>query len=207
MKLIAGLGNPGAEYAGTRHNVGFEVIDALAVRLGLAGPKEFGRVARTRFEGLALEGIAEAAGGEKVLLLEPMTYMNDSGRSVQAALAFYKMAATDVLVVSDDVALPCGRIRLRADGSSGGHNGLADIERALGTDRYSRLRIGIDPPPSVMAQRDYVLGRFSAPQRPLVDQAIGWATDAALIWMQRGIAAAMNQFNGAGNAGEAGGKN
>jgi peptidyl-tRNA hydrolase, PTH1 family len=202
MKLIAGLGNPGAEYNGTRHNVGFAAIDALATRLGAAAAGDFARTARKKFEGLALDGVVEcgpgsAAGSEKVLLLQPMTYMNDSGRSVQAALAFYRLTPADLLVISDDVALPAGRIRLRADGSAGGHNGLADIERALGTDQYARLRIGIDAPPVPGVQRDYVLGRISASQRPLIEGAIARAVDAVLVWVQAGIVAAMNQFNAA----------
>jgi PTH1 family peptidyl-tRNA hydrolase len=208
MKLIAGLGNPGAEYVGTRHNVGFAVIDALASRLGLASAGEFARVARKKFEGLALDGTVEscgessgAGGSEKVLLLQPMTFMNDSGRSVQAALAFYRLTPADLLVISDDVALPAGRIRLRADGSAGGHNGLADIERALGGDQYPRLRVGIDAPPVPGIQRDYVLGRISQAQRPLIDQAIARAVDAVLVWVQQGIGAAMNQFNAAAPSG------
>jgi PTH1 family peptidyl-tRNA hydrolase len=204
MKLIAGLGNPGAEYVGTRHNVGFAVIDALASRLGLTSAGEFARVARKKFEGLALDGTvesSEAGGSEKVLLLQPMTYMNDSGRSVQAALAFYRLTPADLLVISDDVALPAGRIRLRADGSAGGHNGLADIERALAGDQYPRLRVGIDAPPVPGVQRDYVLGRISQAQRPLIDQAIARAVDAVLVWVQQGIGAAMNQFNAAAPSG------
>jgi PTH1 family peptidyl-tRNA hydrolase len=202
MKLIAGLGNPGAEYVGTRHNVGFAAIDALATRLGAVAAGDFARTARKKFEGLALDGVVECgpgnvAGSEKVLLLQPMTYMNDSGRSVQAALAFYRLTPADLLVISDDVALPAGRIRLRADGSAGGHNGLADIERALGMDQYARLRIGIDAPPVPGVQRDYVLGRISASQRPLIEGAIARAVDAILVWVQSGIVAAMNQFNAA----------
>src|SRR4051794_28367336 len=145
MKLIVGLGNPGREYASTRHNVGFEVVEQLAKRFAwTSSAAEFDRVARSRFDGLAMDGtISVHSGGvEKILLLKPMTYMNDSGRSVQAALAFYQIEPADMLVVLDDLALPCGKIRLRAGGSSGGHNGLRDIERAIGSDRYPRLRIG-----------------------------------------------------------------
>src|SRR5205814_1931551 len=103
--------------------------------------------------------------GEKLLLLMPMTFMNNSGRSVQQAASFYQLPPSEILVVLDDVALPCGRLRLRSSGSSGGHNGLKDIERALGTEEYPRLRIGIDPPPARVPQRDYVLGKFTAEQR------------------------------------------
>src|SRR5436853_7902517 len=153
MRLIVGLGNPGREYVATRHNIGYEVIDRLAERLGWTrGPGEFDRLARTRFDGLALDGPLPLALGasEKLLLLKPTTYMNLSGRSVQAAMAFYQLTPADVMIVLDDLALPAGRIRLRAGGSNGGHNGLRDIERALGTSQYPRMRIGIDPAPPPM---------------------------------------------------------
>ena len=130
-----------------------------------------------------------------MLLLKPMTYMNDSGRSVQAALAFYQATPSDVMIVLDDLALPCGKLRIRPGGSDGGHNGLKDIQRALGTNQYPRLRLGIDPPPPPIAGRDYVLGRFTAPQRKLIDPAIDRATSAILTWIEKGIASAMNVFN------------
>jgi PTH1 family peptidyl-tRNA hydrolase len=197
MKLVVGLGNPGPQYAGTRHNVGFEVVDALAVRLGWAGsPGEFSRLARSKFDGLALDG--STSSGEKLLLLTPMTFMNGSGRSVQSAVGFFQLdASKDVLVVLDDVALPCGRIRLRASGSSGGHNGLKDIERALATDAYARLRVGIDAPPPRVPQRDYVLGRFSPDQRDKLEPAIARSCAAIETWIDKGMTAAMNQFNAA----------
>jgi PTH1 family peptidyl-tRNA hydrolase len=198
MKLVVGLGNPGREYAGTRHNVGFEVLDKLAAKLGLIFfPADFDRTARTNFEGLTLDGPATFAGGkqERVLLLKPMTYMNLSGRSVQAAKAFYQLSNADLIVVLDDIALPCGAIRLRASGSTGGHNGLRDIERALGTSGYARLRVGIDPPPPRVPQKDYVLGRFSEEQRKRVNPAIDRAAEALLMWSENGIQPAMNRFN------------
>lgn len=198
MKLIVGLGNPGREYVATRHNVGFEVLDRLATRLGLiAKESEFDRVARTNFDGLALDGSVTLGGGmqERVLLLKPMTFMNLSGRSVQAAKAFYQLSNDDLMIVLDDIALPCGKIRLRQAGSPGGHNGLRDIERALGTDAYPRLRIGIDPPPPRVPQRDYVLGRFSEEQRKSLGSAIDRAGDALLAWMEKGILSAMSRFN------------
>jgi len=198
MKLVVGLGNPGKEYVGTRHNVGFEVIDAFAARNGwISSAADFRRLAREKFEALTLDGAMQLSGGgtEKVLLLEPLTYMNLSGRSVQAALAFYQLEPTDLLVVLDDVALPCGKRRLRAGGSSGGHNGLKDIERALGTSQYPRLRLGIDPPPPPIAGKDYVLGRFSPDQRKLIEPAIVRASAAIMMWIDKGMNAAMNQFN------------
>ena len=198
MKLVVGLGNPGKDYVGTRHNIGFEVLDAFAARLGwVASPGELNRLARKNFEALTFDGAVQlsAGGTEKVLLAKPMTYMNLSGRSVQAALAFYQLTPADLLVVLDDVALPCGKIRLRGGGSSGGHNGLKDIERALGTSQYPRLRVGVDAPPPRVPQRDYVLGRFSPEQRNLVDGAVTRATGAIATWIDRGINPAMNQFN------------
>src|SRR3954447_13006388 len=198
MKLVVGLGNPGKEYSGTRHNIGFEVLDAFAARNGLLmSPGDFGRVAKEKFEALALNGgVTLGSGTEKVLLLKPMTYMNLSGRSVQTALAFYQLEPKDLLVVLDDVALPCGKLRLRAGGSSGGHNGLKDIERALGTSQYPRLRIGVDPPPPRVPQRDWVLGRFPPEQRSLIDPAVARACGAIGVWMDKGITMAMTQFNG-----------
>src|SRR6476660_6008735 len=183
MKLVVGLGNPGKEYAGTRHNIGWEVVDHLAARLGFTGSAmEFDRLARTKFDGLALDGSASLPGGssEKLLLLKPTTYMNLSGRSVQAAMAFYQLTPADVMVVLDDLALPAGKIRIRPGGSDGGHNGLRDIQRALGTNQYPRLRVGIDAPPPRVPGRDYVHGRFSEEQRKLLDPAVKRAVDALL---------------------------
>lgn len=196
MKLVVGLGNPGLQYVGTRHNVGYEVVDAVAIKLGFVrSVDEFNRLARTKFEGLFLDGTSPS--GEKLLLLMPMTYMNNSGRSVQQAAGFYQLPPQDILIVLDDLALPVGRLRIRGSGSSGGHNGLKDIERALGTDQYPRLRIGIDAPPERMPQKDYVLGKFSAGQRTALDPAIARASDAAMTWIDKGIVAAMNEFNAA----------
>jgi len=198
MKLIVGLGNPGREYVGTRHNVGFDVIDRFASRNGLiAGDDDFDRVSRTKFDGLALDGSVAVGdnGSEKVLLLKPTTYMNLSGRSVQAAMSFYQLTPGDIMVVLDDVALPCGKLRIRPGGSDGGHNGLKDIARALGTQEYPRLRVGIDAPPPRVPQRDYVLGRFTTVQRDQID--LDRAADALLRWIGKGLNAAMNEFNAA----------
>ena len=197
MRLIVGLGNPGREYVATRHNIGFEVLDAFAARQGWTGPGEFERAARSKFEGLTVDGTVSLPGGgsEKVLLLKPMTYMNLSGRSVQAAMAFYQLTPPDIMVVLDDLALPCGKLRIRPGGSDGGHNGLKDIQRALGTPQYPRLRIGIDPPPPRVPGRDYVLGRFSEEQRKLIDPALGRSAAALVTWIDKGIETAMSQFN------------
>jgi PTH1 family peptidyl-tRNA hydrolase len=195
MKLVVGLGNPGSEYVGTRHNIGFDVIDALANKLGSSG--EFNRIAKSKFDALAMELPYMRLDGqpEKILLLQPMTFMNASGRSVQSAMAFYQLSPADIMVVLDDLALPCGKIRLRAGGSSGGHNGLRDIERAIATTEYPRLRMGIDPAPPQIRGKDYVLGRFSPEQRELMKPAIVKATNAVTIWIDKGITLAMTQFN------------
>jgi PTH1 family peptidyl-tRNA hydrolase len=195
MRLIVGLGNPGAEYGGTRHNAGFEVLDRLARRYAdpPAGP------AKSRFTGLLLEA---RIGAERALLLKPTTFMNLSGVSVLEALRFHKLdAKSDLLVIADDFALPCGAIRLRGQGSDGGHNGLADISRRLGGDQWARLRVGIDPPGRVPTE-SYVLGKFTAEQLPRLESGLDEAADAAACWAERGLEAAMNAFNrrGAGAA-------
>ncbi|HSI32205.1 MAG: aminoacyl-tRNA hydrolase [Phycisphaerae bacterium] len=200
MKIVVGLGNPGKEYVGTRHNVGWEAIDQVAARLGwvTGGPGAFETFAKSKFDGLTIDGalsLHSTGGTEKVLLLKPLTYMNLSGRSVQAALSFYQLTPADCLIVLDDLALPCGKIRLRGAGSPGGHNGLKSIETSLDTDKYPRLRIGIDMPPPRVPQRDYVLGKFTPDQRPLVEQALARAAGAVVTWVDKGLNAAMNQFN------------
>ena len=186
MKLIAGLGNPGPQYDHTRHNVGFVALDRLARRYAP------GAIARSKFQGATIDA---AIGDEKVILLKPLTFMNRSGQSVAEAVTFFKIdAAHDLLIIVDDVALPCGTIRLRADGSAGGHNGLLDIEQKLGSASYARLRIGIDPPGNI-PQKDYVLGRFRPDQMPLVESACDEAVDAAAAWATQGITTTMNRFN------------
>ncbi len=196
MRLIVGLGNPGREYAGTRHNVGFEAIDVLAERLAWTPAGAFDRLARQRFQALTFEGAVDTAGGsEKVMLMKPITFMNLSGRAVKEAMSFYKATPADVLVIVDELALPAGKLRLRGDGSDGGHNGLKDIRRALGTDAYARLRIGIDPSPPPVAGKDYVLGKFSPDQRIEIDKALPRAAACCVTWLDHGLTRAMNEFN------------
>jgi len=186
MRLIVGLGNSGPEYDHTRHNVGFVAIDRLARRYAP------GAIARSKFQGATIDA---SIGDEKVLLLKPLTYMNRSGQSVAEAIGFFKLdPAADVLVIVDDVALPCGAIRLRAEGSAGGHNGLADIQEKLGGSAYARLRIGIDAPGQI-PQKEYVLGRFRDDQKPAMEAALEDAVAAAACWCTKGIAEAMNRFN------------
>lgn len=187
MKLIVGLGNPGTQYDKTRHNVGFMVVDRLAQRhLPGVTPK-------ARFSAVTLEGSVK---NERCLLLKPTTYMNKSGQSVAQAIGFYKLnPAEDVMVLVDDVALPAGQLRLRGAGSAGGHNGLSDIERALGTGSYPRCRIGIDACPPFMDQADYVLGRFTPEQWAAMEPAIDRAADATETFITSGITTAMNRHN------------
>ena len=198
MKLVVGLGNPGREYVGTRHNVGFEAVDRVAEKLGWVSKGDFDRLAKQKFDGLAYDGVVGRGAGEvpeRLVLLKPTTYMNLSGRAVQSAIAFYQLAPADVMIVLDDLALPCGKLRIRPGGSDGSHNGLRDIQRALGTTQYPRMRIGVDSPPPMVAGRDYVLGRFTPDQRKAIDPALDRAAGAIVTWIDKGIAQAMNQFN------------
>lgn len=185
--MVVGLGNPGDEYADTRHNTGFRVIDALAEKLDIeVKQRKFG----ARF------GAGEFSG-KKLILLKPWTYMNRSGQSVATAVGFYKLDLNDLLVVTDDLALEPGRIRLRAKGSAGGHNGLADIIEKLGTNEFARCRIGIGSVGEDVRQNqvDYVLGEPTEEQKKLLDEAVKKAKDAVLCWVEFDIQAAMNKFN------------
>ncbi|MEN8126818.1 MAG: aminoacyl-tRNA hydrolase [Planctomycetota bacterium] len=191
MKLIAGLGNPGNEYEKTRHNIGFMIVDALAERLGT-------NVRRKKFNALAEEVFADDT---KLLLVKPQQYMNRSGHAIATAAGFYKLASTDVLIVTDDMALDVGRLRLRAKGSAGGHNGLKDIIVRLGSDNFPRLRVGIGDSGRIDAA-DYVLSRFSADERQIIDTTVQTAVEAILCWLRDGIDIAMTRYNaknGAGN--------
>ena len=183
-RMVVGLGNPGERYVDTRHNVGFMVIDSLAESLQLEVRKrKFG----ARF------GAGEFAD-KKLILLKPWQFMNRSGQAVATAMGFYRLDVGDPLVISDDMDLEPGRIRLRAKGSAGGHNGLADIVQKLGTIDFARCRVGIgrdDRQDSVA----YVLDRPTKEQRPLLTDAIERARDAVLCWIGNGIETAMNEFN------------
>jgi len=185
MKLIVGLGNPGRKYAATRHNVGFEVAERLAVRWGQTTP-------RARFHGETVEAVV---GEHRVLLLCPHTLMNRSGLSVLEARDFYKLDLADLLVICDDFNLPLARIRCRAKGSSGGQKGLQDILRRLGTEEVPRLRIGIGPPPDGWDVAAYVLSKFHPEEVDLVRSAVERAADAALDWVREGIEFCMNRHN------------
>lgn len=184
MKVVVGLGNPGPKYAGTRHNVGFDVVDYLAAAPGTSAFKE-------RFQAFVAE---QRDGGETFLLVKPLTFMNLCGRSVRAVVDFYKLPLTDLLIVSDDFNLPLGKLRVRAKGSHGGQNGLRDIQQQLGTDEYARLRIGVGQPEPGDAV-DFVLSKFKPGERAAATDAVANAAQAALVWARNGIEACMNRFN------------
>jgi len=185
MKIIVGLGNPGRQYAGTRHNVGYDVIDLLA-----QSPKA-GR-SQSRFQAQVAELLEDDL---KLLLVKPETFMNLSGRSVRQVLDFYQLTPTDLLVVCDDINLPLGKLRARARGSHGGHNGLRDIQAHLGSVEYARLKIGVGAPGEEVDAADHVLARFRPSERPLIEDALSLALQAVLVWATRGIDDCMNEFN------------
>lgn len=182
MKLIVGLGNPGVRYRGTRHNLGFEVVEALARRRGVA-------FAKSRAEAL----VAEAPGDPLVVLAKPLTYMNRSGAAVRALVEAYQLPLPDLLVVADDVNLPVGHVRARARGSAGGHHGLESIIEALGTEEFARLRIGVGREEGPL--EDYVLARFTREERELIGDAIARAADAVELFVAEGIDRVMNVYN------------
>ncbi len=179
-RLIVGLGNPGERYANTRHNVGFMVVDGLAMELRISFAKtRFGLVAR----------------GDGVWLLKPLTFMNRSGEAVGSMIGWHRMLSSQVLVVGDDLDLPLGRLRLRRSGSSGGHNGLKSIMAALQTENFSRLRLGIDRPPPGIPVIDWVLTGFASAERETLTNTIGRATQALMVVLKDGVEVAMNRFN------------
>jgi PTH1 family peptidyl-tRNA hydrolase len=185
MKLVVGLGNPGKQYVGTRHNIGFAVLLELA-------RKFIAPLNRKKFEAEYAELQLQQ---EKVLLIAPQTYMNLSGQSVQKFCGFYQLQPADVLVICDDLNLPLGKLRIRATGSAGGQKGLQNIIQQLGTQDIARLRIGIDPPPSGRDAKDWVLGGFGKSEQQLVDTAVQQAALAVETWVVQGLPAAMNRFN------------
>ena len=183
MKMVVGLGNPGDEYINTRHNTGFKVIDSISRTLGIEVKKmKFGaRFGSGEFE------------NKKLILLKPWNYMNRSGQTVATAVGFYKLEINNLLVITDDLAIEPGCIRLRAKGSSGGHNGLADIIEKLGTDEFARCRVGIGKTDDEN-QVSYVLDEPDENQKPLLTKAIQRARDAILCWIEYDIETAMNKY-------------
>ena len=196
MKAIVGLGNPGSKYRGTRHNVGFAVLDELARRssVGFDGAPVEALIGRVR------AGAGNGGSGHDVLLAKPMTFMNASGDAVGGLLRYFKIELVDLLVVVDEVQLPLGKLRARARGSAGGHNGLKSVIAHVG-EEFSRLRLGVGRGPEGAGGQtrdlaDHVLSRFAAEEGPEVERMIARAAEAAEVFVTGGIAAVMNQFNG-----------
>ena len=185
MYLIVGLGNPTREYEHTRHNAGFDAVDMLADRLNIS-------VKEKKHKGLCGKGML---GAEKVILLKPQTYMNLSGESVRAAADFYKIDHEHIIVMYDDIDLDVGKLRVRAKGSAGGHNGIKNNIAHLGTQEFPRVRIGVGAKPDRMDLADYVLGRFPQVEQSVMEDAFKEAAEAAAAIVEDGIDAAMNRFN------------
>ena len=186
MILIAGLGNPTDKYRGTRHNVGFDAIDRIAEDNDIL-------VETYRHKALCGKGII---GGQKVLIMKPQTFMNNSGEAIREAMDFYKInPEDDLIIIYDDISLAEGKLRIRAKGSAGGHNGIKSIIAHTGTDKFKRIRIGIGEKPDKMDLADYVLGHFSVADRKLVDDGIKNASEEINIIIEKDINAAMNKFN------------
>ena len=184
--LVVGLGNPGSKYEWTRHNMGFLVVDELAERLSIP-------VQRLKFKALTNTAVL---GGKSVLLMKPTTYMNLSGEAVGQAARFYKIPPERVLVISDDVALPQGKLRVRRSGSAGGHNGLKNIISHLGTDQFPRIKVGVGQKPSPDSDMvNWVLGTFTGQDRKVMEETIGRAADAVTVLLQHGIDQAMASYN------------
>ena len=184
MKLIMGLGNPGAEYKASRHNIGFSLVDLLAQRWSVD-------IRREKHDALFGQG---SYHGEKALLMKPITYMNRSGKSALQAVKFYKIEQSDFMVVFDDMDLDLGQLRLRSQGSAGGHNGLQDIIDRLGTHEFARLRIGIGSAGPGRAV-SHVLGKFADEEADAITPALEQAANAVECWIANGIDTAMNRFN------------
>ncbi len=188
MKLIVGLGNPGSAYSKTRHNIGFEVIEELAQRSGMP-------VNQNKFNGVFS---LVHQGGEKMILLKPLTYMNLSGKSIRPIMEYYDIDIENLLVIYDDLDLPVGKIRLRQKGSAGGHNGIKSTIAHLGTQNFNRIRIGIDRPPLGMKVPDYVLGKFGKDEWQEMQPVIQTCADACEKWINTPFIEVMNQFNAKG---------
>lgn len=185
MKIIAGLGNPGKRYDNTRHNIGFAILDYLAFHLGI-------RIEERKHRALLGKGILE---GEKIILLKPQTYMNLSGESIRAALDYYKLKISDLIIIFDDISLEPGDIRIRSKGSAGGHNGVKSIISHLSSQDFARIKVGVGEKPKNYDLTDYVLGHFSAGEQKLLEQATLDSIEALKLMIKGDIEQAMNQFN------------
>ena len=184
--MLVCLGNPGKQYENTRHNIGFMTADALEKKSGV-------KINKLRFR--ALTGEMEL-GGERVLVLKPQTYMNLSGEAVKLAGGFYKIPPERVLVISDDVSLPLGKLRIRGNGSAGGHNGLKNIIAHLGTDQFPRIKVGVGAPQHPEHEMvDWVIGNFTPAEKKVVEEAVAKVMDAAACLIEKGVNEAQNKFN------------
>ena len=185
--IIVGLGNPGPEYERTRHNAGFRAIDLLAEKAGV-------RIDRARFRALTRQA---ELGGQKVLLVKPQTFMNASGEAVQLAAMYYRVPISQILILSDDISLPVGRLRVRAEGSAGGHNGLKSVIACLGSQEFPRIRIGVgEKPHPDYDLADWVLSRFTPDEESALKPALSRAADAAEDLIRNGVQSAAAKFNG-----------
>jgi peptidyl-tRNA hydrolase, PTH1 family len=188
MKLIVGLGNPGKEYESTRHNAGFMAVDRLVDEFGF-GPFKLA----SKHKAEIVEG---AIGGEKVLLAKPQTFMNLSGQAVRSLAQFYKVAPSDLIVIYDDVAIPSGSLRIRPDGSAGGHNGMKSIIQALGTQNFVRVRLGIEPKQSSrIPLEDHVLGKFTKHEAELMQENLEKIPAIVKTIVEEGVEKAMAEYN------------
>ena len=185
MYIIAGLGNPGEKYDNTRHNAGFLTIDALASKYNID-------VREKAHKALIGKGVIE---GQKVILAKPQTYMNVSGESIRALVDYYKIAQEELIIIFDDISLEPGQLRIRKQGSAGGHNGIKSIIAHLGTQEFTRIKVGVGEKPPKMDLADYVLSRFGAEEQKIMDEAFGEAAEAAVMMMTTGAERAMNHYN------------
>lgn len=185
MKLIFGLGNPGSRYAATRHNVGFDTITALSDKYNIP-------LREMENKGLCGKG---RIGAERVILVQPQTFMNLSGDCVRSFMMFYKVTEEDVIIIYDDINLDPGKLRIRGKGSAGGHNGIKSIINQIGTQVFDRVRVGVGAKPASWDLADYVLSRFSQEEEPLIREGIGRAVEAVETLIDEGLNAAMNKFN------------
>ena len=185
MKAIIGLGNPGMKYAGTRHNIGFDAVTAIADKYNLS-------INNKKFKGVYADG---HIAGEKVLLVQPQTFMNLSGECVREVADFYKLNPDEIIIICDDINLDVGRLRIRKKGSAGGHNGLKNIIAHLGTEEFPRIRVGVGEKTEGWDLADYVLARFDKDSEPVIREALANVVGAVETWISEGIDAAMNRFN------------
>ena len=186
MYLIAGLGNPTLQYAGTRHNIGFDTITRICDDNNIM-------LTSKKHKALIGQGIL---GGEKVILAQPQTYMNNSGESVAEIARYYKLAPDNIIIIYDDISLPVGQLRIRGKGSAGGHNGIKSIIKCLGSENFLRIKIGVGEKPDNRDLADYVLSRFSNEDNVIIREALGEAAKACECIISQGMQSAMNKYNG-----------